>query len=314
MKYLEPEDVKVLFMGTPEIAVPSLRALVENGYQVIGLVTQEDKEIGRKKVLSPTPCKAYALSQNIPVFQPHKIRKELDWANGLEFDVIVTMAYGQIVPDALLSMAKVGAVNLHGSLLPAYRGAAPIQRAIENGEKETGITLMEMVHEMDAGKMYAKASTPIGPSETYSSLANRLSDIAATLLINHLMDYVNGNIVGEEQDPSKVTFADKISVEEETLNIHQNAISLIHKINALSEDPGGHVVFREKKLKILGASLLDEVEDEPIGTLSVRAKKLALQAKGGHISLDFVLPEGKKAMSGRDYAGGARILPGEKVS
>lgn len=314
MLYAKPEDVRVLYLGTPEIAVGPLLRLIELGYNVVGVVSQEDKEVGRKRIMTPPPVKVVALEHNIPVYQPHRIRKDHDWVKDLNLDVIVTMAYGQILPDDLLEMPKQKSVNLHGSLLPKYRGAAPIQRAIEAGDKETGITLMEMAHEMDAGRMYAKEVVEITPNETYTSLCKKLSIAGAKVLEEHLLDYVNGKLEGEIQNIDEVTFANKILPDEEKLSLDLDKIDLIHKIHALSEEPGGYFYLDDKKLKVFNASLFDEIESEPIGTLSVFQKKLLLQAKGGHIVLSQVQLEGKKRMSGLDFASGAHLSGKEILS
>lgn len=313
MPYSKPNDVRVLFIGTPEIAVPPLLALIEEGYQVVGLVCQEDKEVGRKRILTAPPTKVVALEHALPVFQPHRIRKDYAWAKDLDLDVIVTMAYGQILPDELLKLPKKGSINLHGSLLPKYRGAAPIQRAIEHGEKETGITLMEMVSEMDAGRMYAKSKVEILEDDTYSSLAEKLGESAAKLIKGNLMNYVNDKLIGEAQNEAEVTYADKIGIEEEKLDLSLNKIDLIHKIHSLSEEPGGYLSFQDKKFKIFHVADFDDLENEPIGTISLRQKKLLLSVRGGHIVLESVQLEGKKKMSGLDFASGAHLSGTERL-
>ena len=314
MTYQQRKNVRVLYLGTPAIAVKPLLKLIELGYNVVGVVCQEDKEAGRKHTLTPPPVKVAALEHNIPVYQPHRIRLDHEWVKDLDLDVIVTMAYGQILPDNLLTTPKQGSVNLHGSLLPKYRGAAPIQRAIENGDKETGITLMEMAHEMDAGRMYAKEIVEIDESDTYTTLCDKLSNAAADILEKYLFDYVNGKIEGEVQNAEEVTFAAKILPDEEKLSLELNKNDLIHKIHALSEEPGGYFLLKDKKFKILNASSFDDVENEEIGLLSFKQKKLLLQAKGGHIALLFVQPEGKKKMSGMDFASGAHLENKEILS
>lgn len=314
MNYPLKENVRILYLGTPKIAVKPLLKLIELGYNVVGVVTQEDKEVGRKRILTPSPVKVAALEHDIPVYQPHRIRLDHSWANDLDLDVIITMAYGQILPDDLLSLPKRGSINLHGSLLPEYRGAAPIQRAIEDGKKETGITLMEMTHEMDAGRMYAKEKIKIEESDTYSSMCDKLSDLGAFILEKYLFDYLNDEIKGETQDISKVTFANKISPEEEKLSLDLNAKDLMHKIHSLSEEPGAYLLFSGKKFKIYNVSLFDEEETEPVGTLSFKNKKLLLQAKNGHLSLINVQLEGKKKMSGMDFASGAHLNNKEILS
>lgn len=313
MNYLSPKDVKVLYLGTPKIAVAPLLKLIELGFNVVGVVTQEDKEVGRKRILTPSPVKQAALEHNIPVFQPHRIRLDYAFAKELDLDVIVTMAYGQILPDELLILPKKGSVNLHGSLLPKYRGAAPIQRAIEDGENETGVTLMEMVHEMDAGRMYAKEIVKINDDDNYTSLCDKLSIAGANVLEKHLLNYLNDKIKGEPQEASEVTFANKISPEEEKLSLYLHKRDLVNKIRSLSEEPGAYLINDGKKMKIFAVSDFDDEENETIGLLSFKQKKLLLQAKGGHIALLLVQMEGKKKMFGNDFASGAHLEEKEIV-
>src|SRR5574344_561266 len=192
MSFQNNHDVKILYMGTPAMSAEVLTALLAADFKVIGLGCQEDKPLGRDKVAEVVPTKAVALAHQIPVFQPHKIRLDFEFAKTLDFDVIVTMAYGQIIPQGLLDLAKVGCVNLHGSLLPKLRGAAPIQRAIMEGDKETGITLMEMVAAMDAGCMYDKAVVAIEPNDKYTILSEKLSSAAADLIAKDLLKYARG--------------------------------------------------------------------------------------------------------------------------
>src|SRR5574344_1454395 len=220
MSFQNNHDVKILYMGTPAMSAEVLTALLAADFKVIGLGCQEDKPLGRDKVAEVVPTKAVALAHQIPIFQPHKIRLDYEFAKSLDFDVIVTMAYGQIIPQGLLDLAKVGCLNLHGSLLPKYRGAAPIQRAIMAGETKTGITLMEMVAAMDAGRMYDTAEVVILPEDNYTSLCPKLASAAAALINKDLLAYANGTLPGVEQKEKDVTIANKIKPEDEHLPLY----------------------------------------------------------------------------------------------
>ena len=206
---------RIVFMGTPEIAANVLQALIENEYNIVGVIAQPDKPIGRKKILEPVPTKKVALKHGIPVFQPYKIKLDYEFLKELKPDLIITLAYGQIVPQGVLDIPPLGCINLHGSLLPKYRGAAPIQYAIKNGDKITGVTLMEMIDKMDAGKMYAKKTIAISDDDNSSSLFNKIGECAKELILETLPLYLEGKLNGEEQDESLVSFCPTIKPEEE---------------------------------------------------------------------------------------------------
>lgn len=313
MKYANKKDVKVLFLGTPEIAAKSLKAIIDEGYDILCVVTQEDKETGRNRTLEMPECKKVALSYGIPVYQPHRIRKDFEFAKSMDIDVIVCMAYGQLLPDEFLALAKVGAINLHGSLLPEYRGAAPIQRSIMDGKTETGITLMEMVHDMDAGDMYDKVITPIEPSDNYTSLNEKLGDDAAKMIAVDLLKYANGELPAVPQDPSKVTFAEKILPETEKLTLDINCAKFVNLIRGMSFTPGAYVMLEGKKLKVFSAHVFNNEVVKEIGEIVPNKKLLLVQLKDGIVSLDSVQYEGKKKMDGTSFKNGARLGENAKV-
>ncbi|MCR4562113.1 MAG: methionyl-tRNA formyltransferase [Bacilli bacterium] len=314
MRYLENKDVKVLYMGTPEISAPILERLVSEGFDVVAVVTQPDREIGRKRILTPCPVKEVALKHNLAIYQPIKIRKDYEFAKNIEFDVIVTMAYGQIVPTELLNLAKVGAINLHGSLLPLYRGAAPIQRSIIEGKKEAGVTLMEMVAKMDAGDMYDKTIVPIEENDNYTSLAKKISSAAEELIAKDLLKYANKELKGLPQKEEEVTFAEKILPEHEHLDISLPAKDFLNWVKGLSEEPGGYLYLNERKLKIYQAEYVDDSVSFPVGSYIPMKKKFLLQLKDGTINLLLVQPEGKGKMEGFSYLNGAHLVEGVRLS
>ena len=304
------ENSRIVFMGSPEIAVPALEGLIEAGFQVVGVITNPDKPVGRKGILTPTPVKKVALAHDIPVFQPSKIRLEHDFLRDLKPDVIITFAYGQIVPKAVLDAPKRGCVNLHGSLLPKLRGAAPIQRAIMEGEGVTGITLMEMVEAMDAGKMFDTIEVNIEDNDNYTSLSSKLALAGKELILRDLLPYLNGELPGVPQDESKVTFAAKIKPEDEHLDFASDTLTLLRKIRALSETPGGHAYLDGLKLKIFKASKADLSPKAP-GEVVLAKKGLFVSASDGVIRLEQVQLEGKKAMDDKSFVNGLRDLEGK---
>lgn len=307
MRFAKSSDVKVLYLGTPKIAIYPLLALLEEGFNVVGVVTQADKPSGRSGELTPSPVKKIALKAGVPVFQPRKIRKDYEWAKDLGFDVIVCMAYGQIIPDELLKMSPLGAVNFHGSLLPKYRGAAPMQRALMNGETETGVSLMEMVSKMDAGDVYDTSVIPLNDVANYSELYEKMGLAAGEMAKKDILRYVNGELKGIPQDESKVTFAEKINVEDEHLPLDLSAKDTINYIRGLSYEPGAYLYLGDKKLKIFKASLFNEEKSHEVGEIIQNKKHFLLQLKDGVISLDEVQLEGKKMMAGGAFLNGARL-------
>ncbi len=311
MRFNGNGEVRVVYMGTPEISAKVLTSILEAGFKVIAVVSNEDKEVGRKRELEATSVKKVALDAGIPVFQPHRIRLDHSFLDDLDFDVLVTMAYGQIVPKEVLDAPKIGAINLHGSLLPSLRGAAPIQRAIMNGDKVTGVTLMKMVEAMDAGEMYDKEEVAIDEDDNYTSLAEKISECASSLIVKDLLPYANGELKGMKQDESQVTFAKKILPEDERLPLSLPVASLLSYIRGLSKTPGGYFLLDGKKLKVYEASLSSLPLSGRLGEIVKCAKGVFDQANGGILSLDVVQLEGKKKMDGRSFANGASGLLGK---
>ena len=302
---IEPKKMRIVYMGTPEMSAEVLEVLLEEGFNVVALIAQEDKPVGRKGVLEAVPTKKVALQHNIPVFQPHRIRKEFAFVKGLKPDLILTMAYGQIIPHELLEIPAYGCLNLHGSILPKYRGAAPIQRAIWNGETETGVTLMEMVDEMDAGKMYAIEKCSISDSDTYSDLKEKIVDCCAKLIREQLPKYLQGELPGIEQDASKVTFANKILPKDEKLSLSESCHGFIRHVNALSDEPGGYVILDGLKLKLFRVRYANKQFQNPEGTLVIQ-KGVYLVLNDGTVEIESLQLEGKKRMDGKSFANGGQ--------
>jgi len=307
------KDYRIVYMGTPEMSAKVLEKMIQEGFNIVAVIAQEDKPVGRKGLLEAVPTKRIALQYNIPVYQPHRIRKEFAFVAELHPDLILTMAYGQIVPHDLLVMPKYGALNLHGSILPKYRGAAPIQRAIMNGETKSGVTLMEMVDEMDAGKMFAISAFPITETDNYTSVCGKIIDGCIDLVLHELPKYFNGELVGREQDQKQVTFADKILPENEKLNLGAKCKAFIRYVNALSEEPGAYLNLNGQKFKILKAHQVSENVDSEVGKLTID-KHVYLQLSDGKIELDEVQLQGKKKMDGRSFANGNKSFDQIKLN
>ena len=300
-------EYRIIYMGTPMMSAEILEYLIQDDFNIVALIAQEDKPQGRKGLLQKVPTKVVAEKYNIPVYQPHRIRKDYEFVKELKPDLILTMAYGQIIPQGLLDIPTHGCLNIHGSLLPKYRGAAPIQRAIIDGETKTGVTLMEMIDKMDAGRMYAFEECEISPDDNYTSLCKKIVDCGKRVLKNNLDLYFEGKLQGIEQDEKLVTFADKISSFDEKVDLSKTTKKLLNWIRGLSEEPGGYILLNDLKFKIFKAhKISDEITSE-VGTLIIN-KRTILQLVDGQIELDEVQLEGKKKMDGRSFANGSHHL------
>ncbi len=308
--------MKVLFMGTPDFAVPTLKALCEKGYEVIGAVTQPDKPKGRGYQLMPPPVKIYAEEHNIPVYQPSTLKGEEFAAllSSLDPEVIVVVAYGKILPLNVLEYPKYGCVNVHGSLLPKYRGAAPMQRAIIDGKRETGITTMLMASGLDTGDMLLRESVAIGENDNFEDIHDRLSGVGAELLVKTLEGLMKGEIVPEAQDDARSSYAAKIEKSDCLLDFSLDARVLHDRIRGLSPIPLSFTHTPDGKLlKVVKARLADPEKTPkcPPGTVIEIGEDIKVACGRGILSLLTVLPEGKGRMSAADFVRGRRISAGD---
>lgn len=296
---------KLIFMGTPDFSAVVLKGLLDDSnYDVLAVVTQPDRAVGRKKEIKMTPVKEVALAYNLPVYQPEKMSGSEEMAElmTLGADGIVTAAFGQFLPTKLLDSVDF-AVNVHASLLPKYRGGAPIHYAIINGEEEAGVTIMEMVKKMDAGDMIAKASTPITDDDNVGTMFEKLAVIGRDLLLKTLPDYIAGNIKPEPQDESKATFSPNITPEQERIDWNKSARDVFNHIRGLYPWPVAHTLLDGKRFKIYEATLA-EGHGKP-GEIIEKGKKSLVVATGdGAISLKTVQPAGKPRMSVVDFLNG----------
>ena len=312
---MNKKDLKLVFMGTPEIAAYVFEAMINDGYHFVGLVAQPDHPVGRKGIIEKVPTKVIAEKYNIPVFQPAKIRLDFAFIDGIKPDLVITMAYGQIVPQEFLDKIPLGCLNLHGSLLPKYRGASPVQTALINNEKVTGVTLIEMVKAMDAGKMYAKKEVLIDENDNSTSLFNKIKEAAKELVINALPLYIAGELRGEEQDENQVTTCSIIKSEQEKLDLSLNATQIVGWIRGLSDEPGAYLHLNNQKIKIYKAQIVNDLINAEAGTI-VQADKhgLLMQVKDGQIALLELQKEGKKRMGYRSFINGNQNLLGQKFN
>lgn len=308
--------MRVLFMGTPDFAVPTLKALCENGYDVIGVITQPDKPKGRGHHLMPPPVKEYALEKGLPVYQPLTLKGEefASLLGELDPEVIVVVAYGKILPVNVLEYPKYKCVNVHGSLLPEYRGAAPMQRAIIDGKSETGITTMLMAAGIDTGDMLLKETVKIGEDDNFEDIHDRLSEVGASLLIKTLKGLEDGSVIPEKQDDTLSTHAAKIEKSDCELNFSLDAKTLHDLIRGLSPIPLSFTHTPDGKLLKIVKSRVEDAEKTvkalPGTVLSV-GDDIKVACGRGILSLLVVVPEGKGRMSAADFVRGRKIAEGD---
>ena len=293
--------MKIVFMGTPEFAVPSLKALVGAGHEICGVFTQPDKPKNRGMKLQEPPVKEYALSIGLPVFQPAKVRdgEALGILQALNPDLIAVAAYGKILPVDILALPRLGCVNVHSSLLPKYRGAAPINWAILNGEDETGVTIMYMAEGMDTGDILTQAKTPIGLNENAAQLFVRLADIGAGLLVETVAALEAGKVSPVPQDSARASYAPMLSKEQSPLDWTRSARQLHDQVRGLYPWPSALMVLDGIRCKVLQTALAGESGGKTPGTVLQADKKGLRVACGDGQALDILelQPNGKKAMS-----------------
>ena len=303
------KDLKIVYLGTPKISAIVLENLIKNGYKIVAVVSQVDKPQGRKMILTPTETKLVAQKYNIPVFQPVKIRDDYEFLKELEPDIILTMAYGQIIPQAVLDIPKYLPLNLHGSILPKYRGASPIQQAILNGDKSTGITLMEMVDKMDAGRMFYKKEVEIKDDDNYETLSDKLAYLAYEVFDEGIQSVIDGANKGKEQDESLVSFTKKIKAEQSLIDFNDDACSINNKIRALNPDPGTYFVFNNVKIKVAKAEVVKLSSDMFPGTIIKYDKNdFIIACKHNALSIKLLQKPGKKMMDYKSFFNGNQNL------
>ena len=307
------KDLKVVFMGTPYFSVPILENLIKNT-NVIGVVTSPDAFVGRKKILTPCPVKKLAQENNIPVFSPEKIRSDYDFLLKLNPDIIITCAYGQIVPEEVLNIPKLGCINIHASLLPKYRGGAPIHHAIMNNEKWTGITLMYMDKGMDTGDIITSSKVEITNDDNLETLSNKLSNLGSAMIIENLPSIINHTNHREKQNNEEATFAKIIKREDEHLNFNDTAINIYNKVRALSPSPLAYFIMDDVEYKIGKCEIVKG--EGNVGTIIKEDKEsFVIKAIDDAIKITQIKPKGKTLMSVKDFKNGyQKILLNKEVS
>ena len=298
-------NIKVVFMGTPVFAVPVLEGLIKD-YNVVLVVTQPDKLTGRHQTLEMSPIKKLALENNIDVYQPEKIRLEYEEVLKYEPDIIITCAYGQIIPKEILDYPRLGCINVHASLLPKLRGGAPIHKAIIDGYDKTGITIMYMDVKMDNGDIIAQEETPITDSDNLESLHDRLSIMGKELLLKTLPSILDGSNERIKQDENEVTFAYNIKREEEHIDFNKKAREVFNLIRGLSPFPGAYMILDDKEFKVYGCTIGNKTNNKPGVITNIYKEGIGISTLDGEIILTDIKPFGKKRMSASSYVNGLR--------
>lgn len=301
---------KILYMGTAEFAVPSLKILVENNYPVVGVVTQPDRPKGRGQHLKSSPVKNYAETRQLSTFQPEKVKHEdfLKLFRKIDPEMVVVTAFGQILPKEIIEGPKYGCINVHPSLLPKYRGAAPVNWALINGERKTGITVMQMDEGIDSGDILFQEETLIKPHECFGELNNRLSIMGAELLLKTIRIIMSGMIIKTSQDTSLATYAPRLKRESGLIHWNSNVTQIVNLIRGLSPAPCAYTFVDGKQLKIFEALGEETPVNTPPGTIIEASEKaLKVSAKDGCLSLIEIQLESKKRMYCRDFLRGYHI-------
>lgn len=314
---MSSKPLRIIFMGTPDFAVPSLQALIDGNEKVITVICQPDKKSGRGRKLSSPPTKTLATKHNIPVLQPQSIRSEsfFDEIKALEPELIIVAAYGKILPGSLLHLPPLGTINVHGSLLPKYRGAAPIQWAVIKGEKETGVTIMQMDEGMDTGDILLPESIPINDDDTAGSIFNKLANLGGETLVKAIELLKKGKLLPNKQDDSQVSLAPLLSKEMGHIDWTKDARRLHCLIRGLDPWPSAYGFFQEKRFRFYKPQVVAGEVSEAPGTLC-RADKEGLLVSTGkdYLLIKEIQPEGKKRMDVQSYLCGVTMPTGEKFS
>ena len=310
---------KIVFMGTPAFSVPILEGLLESGYEVQAVVTQPDRPVGRKHVITPPPVKVAALKHDLLVLQPEKISgsTEMDKIASLAPDLIVTAAFGQFLPEKLLQIPRLGAINVHASLLPKYRGGAPVHYAIMNGEYKTGVTIMEMIKKMDAGAIYSQAEIPITKTDDVGTMFEKLSALGKDLLLNTLPELIQGTLEKTPQNEAQVTFSPNITREQEAIDWQKTADEIDNQVRGMRPWPIAFTTYRGVRWKIWDVTPLAETTDAAPGTIIKKDKSELFVACGKNttLALKELQPAGKGKQDVQAFLNGVgqNVVQGEKL-
>ena len=309
--------MKIVYMGTPDFAVAPLEAILKAGHEVSAVVTQPDKQKGRGKEVQMTPVKECALRHGIPVFQPVKIKEKeaVEQLSSYPADIFVVAAFGQILSEEILNMPRFGCINIHASLLPAYRGAAPIQWVILNGEKETGVTIQQMEKGLDTGDMLLKTVVPIDAKETGESLHDKLMEAGAWLVVDALSKIEKGEVIPQKQDEELSSYASKLTKSMGRIDWEKDAKELERLVRGLNSWPSAYTFYRGKTLKIWESDVIEEPEDgkeknQPGCVAGVEKDYFDVATGKGILRIRSLQLEGKRRMTVREFLAGYEIAPG----
>lgn len=306
--------MKIVYAGTPEFAVEPLKQILNAGYEVVAVITQEDKPVGRKNIITPPPVKQFALERGIPVFQPKKIRLELDGVKALGGDVMITCAFGQILSRAVLDLFPLGVWNIHASLLPKYRGAAPIQWSVINGEPFTGITIMRTEEGLDTGDMLLVKRTAVGENETAGELSERLSRLGGEAIVEGLQYIGSGNPSLLMQDNAQATVVKKINKEQAKIDWSRDNRSVKNLIHGMNPAPIAYAVSGGQNVNIYRARAVDYDGEGAVGEVLIIAGELAVRCGHGAVILEELQFPGGKKIRGSDALNGRKLQKGQVLS
>lgn len=297
--------IKIIFMGTPDFSVPVLKGIIDSGlYEVVGIVSQPDKKVGRHQILTPSPISKVALDNNIKLLRIEKIKTNYEEVLDLKPDMIITCAYGQIIPKEILNYPKYGCINVHASLLPKYRGGAPIHRAIINGEEKTGITIMYMDEGMDTGDIITQEEVQILNTDTVGVLHDKLSVVGKELLLKTLPDIINGKINRIKQDESKATFAYNIKREDEHINFNDNCKNIYNLVRGLNPFPGAFAILNGKIIKIYSGKIGNKINGKPGEIKGINKDGIIVNTLDYEFIITEIQEEGKKRVIVKEYLNG----------
>jgi methionyl-tRNA formyltransferase len=310
----------VMFLGTPQFAVPTLRRLLDSAHSVAGVITQPDRPRGRGQKITHAPVKALAVERGIPVYQPDRLKppEVADALRAWNADLGVVAAYGRIIPEHLLTIPRFGMINVHASLLPKYRGAAPVHRAVISGDDQTGVTIMRVVKELDAGGMFAKVTRPIGPDETSDVVETALAEMGAQLLVAVVDQLASGTAREEPQDDTQATYAPRLTKEEGLIDWTQAASAIHNRVRGLYPWPHAYTFLNGTRLIVLRSAVATRTAGAsasgPGTILGATSEAIQVATGNGDLAILEVQPEGRRAMRVHDFLLGHRLAAGETFS
>lgn len=306
------EKKKIVYLGTPKISANLLEKMINYGFNIVTVITQEDKLQGRKRELTPSEVAKIASKYNIPCYKPHKLNKDFQFLKEIEPDLLLTFAYGQIISEEVLHLSKYKPLNLHASILPKYRGASPIQASLAYGDEVTGVSLMEMVKKMDAGDIYYQKMIKISADDNYSTLSDKLVDVAFDIVKDHLDEYFENKLVGKKQDENQASYVHLIKSEDEHLKINQSGKDFVNQIRSLANVPGGYLIYDNQKIKIYEAKVYSyEIKGEIGQVIEANKNVVLIQLKDSLVSLLKLQKPGKNIINNKEFYNGNQNFKGK---